>query len=148
VVLAAFLVFAGFGARYSGRLAASRAGPSRGHGPRAALRRRAAAAARRLMGLPQIAKVLLTIALVAPLAFCLGMPFPLGTRGGRQQFRGPSRGGRRRRAGAVGLGHQRLRLGRRHPRRRAARHPLGHSAVILLAVVLYAVAAVQFPRRY
>lgn len=79
VVLAAFLIFAGLGARHSSRL------PPGARWPFAAI---AAIALlylivlppllAALMGQPLPWKMLLTIALVAPLAFCLGMPFPLG----------------------------------------------------------------------
>jgi hypothetical protein len=149
VVLAAFLVFAGFGARYSGRLAASARWPFAAVMALAllyvvALPPLLAA----LMGLPQLAKVLLTIALVAPLAFCLGMPFPLGLAAVANSSGVPAEAD----AGAAlvpwawainGFASVVATLG-------AALLAIhwGHSAVILLAVVLYAVAAVQFPRRY
>ena len=79
VVLAAFLVFAGLGARNSARLAPG------ARWPFAAIAALAAAYAVLLppllaaaMGLALGWKMLLTLGLVAPLAFCLGMPFPLG----------------------------------------------------------------------
>ena len=79
IVLAAFLAFAGLGARFSARLTP----PARW--PFAAIATMAAAYAWLLpsllaeaMGLAQGWKVLLTLLLVAPLAFCLGIPFPMG----------------------------------------------------------------------
>ncbi|OHC70195.1 MAG: spermidine synthase [Rhodocyclales bacterium GWA2_65_20] len=79
VVLAAFLVFAGLGARFSARL------PAACRWPFAAIAAVALAYAfllppllAQLMGLAPGWKMLLTMLLVAPLAFCLGMPFPLG----------------------------------------------------------------------
>ena len=30
------------------------------------------------LGLPDVARIVLALALIAPLAFCMGMPFPLG----------------------------------------------------------------------
>lgn len=86
VVLFAFLLFAGLGSRASGRLA---------EGPRA-LRRPVAAVAgaiavsaglclvllpwlfRHTMGWPDAARIAISAALIAPLAFFMGMPFPLG----------------------------------------------------------------------
>ena len=84
VVLTAFLLFAGMGSAYSRRLATTgrhRLGvrwavvgilllgllylPTLG--PLFAA----------LTGLPMTAKILLTLALIAPLSFCMGMPFPL-----------------------------------------------------------------------
>lgn len=79
VVLAAFLVFAGLGARFSARLAPA------ARWPFAAIVGIALLYAvllppllGALMGLGQGWKMLLTVLLIAPLAFCLGMPFPLG----------------------------------------------------------------------
>lgn len=79
VVLAAFLVFAGLGARFSARLAPA------ARWPFAAIVGLALLYAvllppllGALMGLGQGSKMLLTVLLIAPLAFCLGMPFPLG----------------------------------------------------------------------
>lgn len=79
IVLSAFLVFAGFGARFSARLAPT------ARWPFVAIVAMAGAYAVLLpvllaeaMGLAQGWKFLLTLGLVAPLAFCLGMPFPLG----------------------------------------------------------------------
>jgi spermidine synthase len=87
VVLAAFLVFAGLGSGFSARLA-------RRHAPGAGLPIALAVGGivlvsavyllllpplfRAWMPLPDPAKVALSLALIAPLAFCMGMPFPLG----------------------------------------------------------------------
>jgi SAM-dependent methyltransferase len=87
VVLSAFLVFAGLGSRYSRRW------PAGAHGSR--LRPLAWIAVtvaliavsylallplvfRPLMPLPDVAKIALSLLLIAPLAFAMGMPFPLG----------------------------------------------------------------------
>ncbi len=79
VVLAAFLVFAGLGARFSARLASGTRWP---FGAICALALLYAVLLppllAALMSLAQAWKVLLTVLLIAPLAFCLGMPFPLG----------------------------------------------------------------------
>ncbi|HEX9647345.1 MAG TPA: SAM-dependent methyltransferase [Alphaproteobacteria bacterium] len=84
VVLCAFLVFAGLGAGVAPRLAERR-------GPRATVAVAVAAIAitalvylaalpplfASLMGLGDAAKVAISLALIAPLAFWMGMPFPL-----------------------------------------------------------------------
>ncbi len=79
VVLSVFLVFAGLGARYSARL------PPAARWPFAAIIAMAVAYAFLLppllaqaMGIAQGWKIIVTMLLVAPPAFCLGMPFPLG----------------------------------------------------------------------
>jgi hypothetical protein len=83
VVLCAFLIFAGLGSRASGRLRPT---------PRSNLRWPFAAIVllalaylfflpplfRQLIALPDLAKIALSVALIAPLAFAMGMPFPLG----------------------------------------------------------------------
>ncbi len=87
VVLFAFLVFAGIGSRVAGRL---------GDGTGLELRRPVVGVAlaiavaatlcllllpwlfRHAMGLPDAARILISVALSAPLAFFMGMPFPLG----------------------------------------------------------------------
>ena len=81
VVLAGFLVFAGLGSAFSSRF--------RGRTP-VALAVGAIAAISllylfalpplfgRLIGLPDAMRIMLSAGLVAPLAFCMGMPFPLG----------------------------------------------------------------------
>ncbi len=87
VVLSGFLVFAGFGSAYSGRLV-----------ERLERRQRSAVAMavagisaitvvyvvllpilfQRFVGLADGIKIALSILLIAPLAFCMGMPFPIG----------------------------------------------------------------------
>ncbi len=79
VVLAAFLVFAGLGARHSARLDGEVRWPFAAIGALTLLWAFALPpllAAATGFALPW--KVLVTIAVIAPLAFCLGMPFPLG----------------------------------------------------------------------
>jgi spermidine synthase len=91
VVLAGFLVFAGLGSAAAGRFGrwAADRGPARRFG---ALEAAVAAIGAmsllylvtlpplfdRLIALPDAAKVAVSIALIAPLAFFMGMPFPLG----------------------------------------------------------------------
>ncbi|MFQ5761191.1 MAG: SAM-dependent methyltransferase, partial [Acidiferrobacterales bacterium] len=87
VVLSGFLVFAGLGSGYSGQLARRLENTT--------LPPIAAAAAGivvisliyvvllpevspRLVALPDAAKITASLGLIAPLAFCMGMPFPLG----------------------------------------------------------------------
>lgn len=92
VVLASFLVFAGVGSGLSARLVRRLDADARAAaGPKAA----AIAVAGivlialayliilplifdRLMGLPDAARILVAALLIAPLALCMGMPFPLG----------------------------------------------------------------------
>lgn len=79
VVLAAFLVFAGLGARFSARLSADARWPFATIGGLAlAYLLVLPPLLAGLMGLDQGVKVVITILLIAPLAFCLGIPFPLG----------------------------------------------------------------------
>jgi hypothetical protein len=87
VVLCAFLIFAGLGSRYSGRAAAVGgaslawpvAWPIAGIAVLATLYLIVLAALfRQLMPLPDGFKIILSIGLIAPLAFAMGMPFPLG----------------------------------------------------------------------
>ena len=87
VVLCSFLVFAGLGSRYSGSLRASASAS-----PRRRLFGAVAAIGafsllylvllpplfRQAMPLPDALKIMLSILLIAPLAFAMGMPFPLG----------------------------------------------------------------------
>jgi len=86
VVLFAFLLFAGVGSRASGRL--SEGSPAMRH-PVAAVAGAIAVAAvlcltllpwlfQHSMRLPDAARILISAALIAPLAFFMGMPFPLG----------------------------------------------------------------------
>ncbi len=92
VVLCAFLLFAGLGSGYSARLAARRRVAGEGRKALSAIALAVAgivavaclyllllpALFDWLIPLPQAAKVLISILLIAPLAFCMGMPFPLG----------------------------------------------------------------------
>jgi hypothetical protein len=90
VVLCAFLVFAGLGSRYSPRLAALARGsriPAVGWVV-VALGLIAVAylwvlpsVFRVLLPLPDMLRIVLSVALIAPLAFAMGMPFPLGLAG-------------------------------------------------------------------
>lgn len=138
VVLAAFLVCAGLGARFSARLRPGARWPF------------AAIAAiallyvfllppllGQLMGLAQGWKILLTIALIAPLAFCLGLPFPLGLAAvaSRAEPLVPWAWGINGFASVVATLLATL----------LAIH-WGQSAVVLLAVAIYGLAAWQFPR--
>jgi hypothetical protein len=87
VVLFAFLLFAGIGSRVSRRLAEG-TGPRLRHPVAAVAGAIAASAAlclvllpwlfQHAMGLPDAARILISVALIAPLAFFMGMPFPLG----------------------------------------------------------------------
>jgi SAM-dependent methyltransferase len=138
VVLSAFLVFAGLGARFSARLRAD------ARWPFVAIAAMVGAYAFLLpsllaesMGLAQGWKVLLTMLLVAPLAFCLGMPFPLGLAAvaARAEALVPWAWGINGFASVVATLLATL----------LAIH-WGYSMVLLLAVVLYVVAALQFPR--
>lgn len=84
VVLCGFLLFAGLGSRWSGRL--------KGRLPERRVRLAVAAIVgialaymfllpelfRLLAGLPDAARIALSMGLIAPLAFFMGMPFPLG----------------------------------------------------------------------
>jgi spermidine synthase len=85
VVLFAFLVFAGFGGRYAGRRQPATAPPRTATGPAMAIGIIALAylvampaAFPHLVRLPDSARVAVAIALIAPLAFAMGMPFPRG----------------------------------------------------------------------
>ncbi|WP_116313264.1 SAM-dependent methyltransferase [Cupriavidus taiwanensis] len=91
VVLCAFLCFAGLGSRFAPRLPA-RAGPGRGRRQVAlAIGGVCAVAMLYLVALPEVfplliawpdpARVAVAVALIAPLAFLMGMPFPLGLSG-------------------------------------------------------------------
>jgi len=87
VVLSGFLMFAGFGSAFSGRLAHR----IEQYGSSPVLIAVAGVSAvallyiavlpalfQQLMGLADGIKMLLSILLIAPLAFCMGMPFPIG----------------------------------------------------------------------
>ncbi|MEC3768529.1 SAM-dependent methyltransferase [Cupriavidus sp. SS-3] len=91
VVLCAFLCFAGLGSRFAPRLPA-RAGPGRGRRQVAlAIGGVCAVALLYLVALPDVfprliawpdpARVAVAVALIAPLGFLMGMPFPLGLSG-------------------------------------------------------------------
>jgi hypothetical protein len=138
VVLAAFLVFAGLGARFSARLQPG------AHWPFAAIAGIALLYVAALppllaglMGLAQGWKILLTLLLIAPLAFCLGLPFPLGLAAvaSRAEALVPWAWGINGFASVVATLLATL----------LAIH-FGHSLVVLLAVAIYALAAWQFPR--
>ena len=87
VVLSGFLIFAGFGSAYSDRLV-HRVEQS-GHSPVSIAAAGIAAISllyiallpmlfQQLMGLADSIKMVLSLFLIAPLAFCMGMPFPIG----------------------------------------------------------------------
>ena len=85
VVLAAFLVFAGMGSHWSRRFADSR---SHARGVKLAVLIIVIIGSAyllilgpifsALMSQPAVIKIILSVLLIAPLAFCMGMPFPLG----------------------------------------------------------------------
>lgn len=138
VVLGAFLVCAGLGARFAARLAPGTRWPFAAIG---------ALALAHAWGLPPLLdalmalaphwKILLTLLLVAPLAFCLGMPFPLGltavARGAAPLV--PWAWGINGFASVVATLLATLLV-----------IHWGQTSVILLAVMLYALAAWQFPQ--
>jgi len=88
-VLAGFLVFAGLGSAFSGRLA-----QYCGNAVHRAVQAAVAGISmivllylwllpqlfEHLIGLGDFARVAISLSLIAPLAFCMGMPFPLGLR--------------------------------------------------------------------
>ena len=87
VVLSGFLVFAGFGSAYSGQLA--HLGKRHGHSPVSIVVAGISAIAllyiallpmlfQQLMGLADSIKIVISVFLIAPLAFFMGMPFPIG----------------------------------------------------------------------
>lgn len=142
VVLASFLVFAGLGSRWSGRIASWQ-------GPRLiALFAVIALLAllysvglppifRQLMGMPDAAKIGLSLLLLAPLGFAMGMPFPSGMREVARLSPGllPWAWGINGFASVVAAILATL----------LAIH-LGFSAVVLLAAALYLLAWASFPR--
>ena len=87
VVLFSFLLFAGIGSTVSRRLSGG-AGPNLGHPVTMVVLAICLSAAlcltllpwlfQHAMGLPDVARVVISAALIAPLAFFMGMPFPLG----------------------------------------------------------------------
>ncbi|MDP2822251.1 MAG: SAM-dependent methyltransferase [Sulfuritalea sp.] len=138
VVLCAFLVFAGLGARHSARLQPAARWPFAAIAGIALLYVAALPPLlAELMGLAQGWKVLLTMLLVAPLAFCLGMPFPLGLAAvaARAEALVPWAWAINGFASVVATLLATL----------LAIH-WGHSLVVLLAVAIYGLAAWQFPR--
>ena len=87
VVLSGFLVFAGFGSAYSGQLA--HRAERNGRSPVSIAAAGIAAISlvymallpvlfHQLMGIADSIKMVLSVFLIAPLAFCMGMPFPIG----------------------------------------------------------------------
>ena len=87
VVLSGFLVFAGIGSACSGQLAQK--AERFGHSPIAVAVAGISAIAlfyllllpmlfQQLIGLPDGIKMVLSVLLIAPLAFCMGVPFPIG----------------------------------------------------------------------
>ena len=87
VVLSGFLVFAGFGSAYSGQLAQK--AERNGRSPVAIAVAGIAIITllylvllpilfQQLSGLADGIKIVLSVLLIAPLAFCMGMPFPIG----------------------------------------------------------------------
>jgi hypothetical protein len=143
VVLAAFLLFAGMGSAYSRRFVSN--------DRRATAIKRAVIAIialglgylllleplfNSLMGIPIVAKVMVTIALIAPLGFSMGIPFPLGL--ARLNSVAPEMipwvWGINGCASVVSAVLATL----------LAIH-MGFSAVVLLALVFYAIAAVSLP---
>lgn len=96
VVLTAFLIFAGIGSAVSSRLAKHAVAwvfPAKGQCPRLAATRLSVVGIitvslvyvqilpdifEALLHLSDSAKIIISLGLIAPLAFCMGMPFPLG----------------------------------------------------------------------
>lgn len=145
VVLCSFLIFAGLGSRVSGRL------PSAGPQPPRALPWLFAYIGlvalaylallpplfHELIALPDLVKIALSVALIAPLAFGMGMPFPLGLASvaGRAEMLLPWAWGINGFASVVAAILASV----------LAIH-LGFNAVVLLAVLFYGAAAFAFPR--
>lgn len=147
VVLSAFLVFAGLGSRYSSRLALPRPGfiDLRIAWPVAVIAVVASLYLAllpvlfgNLMGLVDAARIAFSIALIAPLAFAMGMPFPLGLASvaARAPWFIPWAWGINACASVVGAILASL----------LAIH-LGFTVVVVLAVLLYGVAAAAAHRR-
>lgn len=145
VVLCSFLVFAGLGSRHSRRMRTDDTRPLRHPVARAV----AAigmlslvylvilpASFRHLMPLPEGLRILLSIALIAPLAFAMGMPFPLGLArtAGRAPALVPWAWGVNGCASVVAAILATM----------LAIH-FGFTVVVVLAVLLYALAAAAFP---
>ena len=146
VVLCSFLLFAGLGSRYSGRLRARTGAPLRqpvtwavaAIGALSLFYLIALPGVFRLaMPLPDAFRILLSVALIAPLAFAMGMPFPLGlarTAAGAAPLV-PWVWGVNGCASVVAAIVATM----------LAIH-VGFAAVVVLAVLLYALAAAAFPR--
>lgn len=145
VVLCAFLIFAGLGSRFSGRLRSAEPRTQRQLlWPFALIVLLALIYLaflpplfRELMALPDLIKIALSVALIAPLAFGMGMPFPLGLAGVAAQAETllPWAWGINGFASVVAAILATV----------LAIH-LGFNAVVLLAVLLYGAAAFVFPR--
>jgi len=145
VVLCSFLLFAGLGSRYSGRLRMDGANRFRRPVTGAVVAIGAVSMFylvalpgffRLLMPLPDALKIPLSIMLVAPLAFAMGMPFPLGLArtAGRAPFLVPWAWGVNGCASVVAAILATM----------LAIH-FGFGVVVGLAVLLYALAAAVFP---
>ena len=84
VVLSSFLVFSGLGSAWSGRASAADRGRLLGQAVTGIVvlgtlyLLSLGALLEQLAGLPDVTRILTSAALIAPLAFCMGMPFPLG----------------------------------------------------------------------
>jgi SAM-dependent methyltransferase len=80
VVLSSFLVFGGLGSGFSSRITHPRRIPLMVAAVAVIMLIAVRVLTGVALGLPDVAKILISIALVAPLAFVMGMPFPLGLR--------------------------------------------------------------------
>jgi hypothetical protein len=84
VVLSSFLVFSGLGSAWLGRASPGSGGRLLGQAVTAILVLGSiyllslGSLLEQLATLPEAARILISIAIIAPLAFCMGMPFPLG----------------------------------------------------------------------
>lgn len=142
VVLCAFLIFAGLGSRASGRLSPT---PRKLRWPFALIVLLALAYLvllpplfRELIALPDLIKIALSVMLIAPLAFAMGMPFPLGLASVAAQDETllPWAWGINGFASVVAAILATV----------LAIH-LGFNAVVLLALLLYSAAALVFPHQ-
>lgn len=142
VVLCAFLIFAGLGSRVSGRYSPT---PRQPLWPFVLIILLALAYLvllpplfRELMALPDLAKIALSVALIAPLAFAMGMPFPLGLASVAAQAETllPWAWGINGFASVVAAILATV----------LAIH-LGFNAVVMLALLLYGAAALVFPQQ-
>jgi hypothetical protein len=84
VVLSSFLVFSGLGSAWSGRVSAAARGRLLGWAVTGIVLLGTlyllslGSLLEQLTRLPDVTRILVSAALIAPLAFCMGMPFPLG----------------------------------------------------------------------